>query len=111
MRTVMRCDRTVAKAGVLGNTLTDAVGVPMIDNGNPQTHHLPPGLMLEGLLLYPQDSAEETTTSKKGPAPVSWRGENVGSGYLIIDQLNIGDFQRWKDHDAYQLAFNRVLRD
>jgi uncharacterized protein YjbI with pentapeptide repeats len=24
---------------------------------------------------------------------------------------HIGDFRRWKDHDAYQQAFNRVLRD
>jgi hypothetical protein len=24
---------------------------------------------------------------------------------------HIGDFRRWKDHDAYQQAFDRVLRD
>jgi hypothetical protein len=24
---------------------------------------------------------------------------------------NIGDFRRWKDHDAYQKSFERVLRD
>ncbi|MCB9106873.1 MAG: toll/interleukin-1 receptor domain-containing protein [Anaerolineales bacterium] len=24
---------------------------------------------------------------------------------------HIGDFSRWKDHDAYQLAFERLLRD
>jgi hypothetical protein len=24
---------------------------------------------------------------------------------------NIGDFTRWKDHDAYQKAFDRLLRD
>jgi uncharacterized protein YjbI with pentapeptide repeats len=29
----------------------------------------------------------------------------------LRDQRNIGDFRRWKDHDAYQRAFNRVLRD
>ena len=29
----------------------------------------------------------------------------------LRDQRNIGDFQRWKDHDAYQQAFDRVLRD
>ncbi|MBI1882274.1 MAG: hypothetical protein HYR94_29225 [Chloroflexi bacterium] len=23
----------------------------------------------------------------------------------------IGDFSRWKDHDAYQQAFERLLRD
>src|SRR5512132_3553035 len=29
----------------------------------------------------------------------------------LRDQRNIGDFQRWKDHDAYQQAFDRVLCD
>ena len=24
---------------------------------------------------------------------------------------NIGDFRRWKDHDAYKKSFERVLRD
>jgi hypothetical protein len=24
---------------------------------------------------------------------------------------HIGDFSRWKDHDAYQQAFERLLRD
>jgi hypothetical protein len=24
---------------------------------------------------------------------------------------HIGDFTRWKEHDAYQKAFNRLLRD
>ena len=30
---------------------------------------------------------------------------------MLRDQRNIGDFRRWKDHDAYQQAFSRVLRD
>jgi hypothetical protein len=29
----------------------------------------------------------------------------------LRDQRNIGDFQRWKDHDAYKQSFERVLRD
>lgn len=29
----------------------------------------------------------------------------------LRDQRNIGDFRRWKDHDAYQQAFDRVLHD
>jgi hypothetical protein len=29
----------------------------------------------------------------------------------LRDQRNIGDFRRWKDHDAYQQAFSCVLRD
>ena len=24
---------------------------------------------------------------------------------------HIGDFEQWKDHDAYQVAFERLLRD
>ena len=30
---------------------------------------------------------------------------------MLRDQRNIGDFRKWKDHDAYQQAFDRVLRD
>ena len=29
----------------------------------------------------------------------------------IRDSRNIGDFSAWKDHDAYQVAFQRLLRD
>jgi hypothetical protein len=29
----------------------------------------------------------------------------------IRDTRHIGDFSRWKDHDAYQQAFERLLRD
>jgi hypothetical protein len=29
----------------------------------------------------------------------------------LRDQRNIGDFRQWKDHDAYQRSFERVLRD
>ncbi|MBK8174668.1 MAG: toll/interleukin-1 receptor domain-containing protein [Rhodospirillales bacterium] len=29
----------------------------------------------------------------------------------LSDQRHIGDFRKWKDHDAYQQAFERVLRD
>ena len=29
----------------------------------------------------------------------------------LRDQSNIGDFTRWKDHDAYQKSFERLLRD
>ena len=29
----------------------------------------------------------------------------------LRDQRNIGDFRRWKDHDAYQKALERLLRD
>jgi hypothetical protein len=29
----------------------------------------------------------------------------------LRDNRNIGDFRRWKNHDAYQKALERVLRD
>jgi hypothetical protein len=29
----------------------------------------------------------------------------------LRDQRNVGDFRRWKDHDAYKQSFERVLRD
>jgi hypothetical protein len=30
---------------------------------------------------------------------------------LLRGQRNIGDFTRWKEHDAYQKALDRLLRD
>ena len=30
---------------------------------------------------------------------------------LLRGQRNIGDFTRWKDHDAYSKAFDKLLRD
>jgi hypothetical protein len=30
---------------------------------------------------------------------------------LIRNTRNIGDFRRWKTHDVYQQAFDRLLRD
>jgi len=30
---------------------------------------------------------------------------------LIRNTRNIGDFRRWKTHDVYQKAFDRLLRD
>src|SRR3954466_6239735 len=29
----------------------------------------------------------------------------------LRDQRNIGDFTRWKDHDAYRKSFERLMRD
>jgi hypothetical protein len=29
----------------------------------------------------------------------------------LRDQRNVGDFRRWKDHDAYKASFDRVVRD
>jgi hypothetical protein len=30
---------------------------------------------------------------------------------LVVQESNIGDFQGWKDHDAYSKALERLLRD
>jgi hypothetical protein len=30
---------------------------------------------------------------------------------LVRLDRHIGDFRQWKDHDAYQESFKRVLRD
>jgi TIR domain len=35
----------------------------------------------------------------------------VGWAADIRRQRHIGDFRQWKDHDAYQKAFQRLLRD
>jgi hypothetical protein len=35
----------------------------------------------------------------------------VGWAADIRRQRHIGDFQQWKDHDTYQKAFSRLLRD
>ena len=37
-------------------------------------------------------------------SPFDWATE-------IRHERNIGDFTRWKNHDDYQKAFNRLLRD
>jgi hypothetical protein len=29
----------------------------------------------------------------------------------LRDQRNVGDFRRWKDHDAYKQSFARVVSD
>jgi len=29
----------------------------------------------------------------------------------LLEQRNIGDFRKWKDHDAYQKSLDRLLRD
>ena len=38
---------------------------------------------------------------------------DVQSGWpaLIWNTRNVGDFSRWKDEDAYQKSFERLLRD
>jgi hypothetical protein len=30
---------------------------------------------------------------------------------LLKNTRNVGDFTRWKEHDSYQKAFERLLRD
>jgi hypothetical protein len=38
---------------------------------------------------------------------------NVEGGWpqLMRNTRNIGDFRRWKNHDAYTKAFGKLLRD
>ncbi|MCI0486656.1 MAG: toll/interleukin-1 receptor domain-containing protein [Blastocatellia bacterium] len=36
---------------------------------------------------------------------------NAGWPALIKNSRNIGDFKKWKDHDAYRQAFERLIRD
>jgi hypothetical protein len=38
-------------------------------------------------------------------------GLQTGWPALIRNTRNIGDFRRWKTHDVYQKAFDRLLRD
>jgi hypothetical protein len=35
----------------------------------------------------------------------------AGWARLLRGQRNIGDFTRWKEHDAYTKALDRLLRD
>lgn len=37
--------------------------------------------------------------------------EYTGWPALVQHEIHIGDFIRWKDHDQYQVAFKRLLRD
>ena len=51
------------------------------------------------LVLFPV-RIDETVMKTREPWAVKLR-----------DQRQIGDFRRWNDHDAYQQAFDKVLRD
>lgn len=35
----------------------------------------------------------------------------AGGPALLRNTRNVGDFTRWKDHDSYREAFDRLLRD
>jgi hypothetical protein len=37
----------------------------------------------------------------------------IKTGWLALlkNTRNVGDFTRWKDHDSYRKAFERLLRD
>jgi uncharacterized protein YjbI with pentapeptide repeats len=41
----------------------------------------------------------------------AWKDTNKAWAATIRRQRHIGDFRGWKDHDAYQQSFARVLRD
>jgi hypothetical protein len=44
------------------------------------------------------------------PATRRWPGPATPER-LLRGQRHIGDFTRWKEHDAYQKALERLLRD
>ena len=52
-----------------------------------------------GTVLFPVRVDDAVFTTKE-----AW-------AFKLRDNRNIGDFRRWKDHDAYQKALERVLRD
>lgn len=68
-----------------------------------------------------RDSAKCTALAKEklGKAPVLFplRLDNALMdttqqwAHDIRDGRHIGDFRKWKDHDSYQKAFERLLRD
>jgi hypothetical protein len=41
----------------------------------------------------------------------AWKDTDKAWAAMLRRQRHIGDFTRWKDHDAYQQSFARVLRD
>jgi hypothetical protein len=53
----------------------------------------------EKLVLFPVRLDDAVMESKAG-----WAAN-------VKRQRNIGDFTRWKDHDAYKVSFDRLLRD
>ncbi len=42
---------------------------------------------------------------------LSCRGKPGRDGTLLIESIPLRDFTQWKEHDAYQRAFARLLRD
>jgi hypothetical protein len=92
----------------------DHAGAP---NGSPQstTPHLPPGLSDRVQDEVTKAFAEERRRGQLVLFPVRlddavlttaepWAGK-------LRDNRNIGDFTRWKRHDSYQKALDRLLRD
>ena len=43
--------------------------------------------------------------------PPAMLGTTEAWARLLRGQRHVGDFTRWKDHDAYQKALERLLRD
>ena len=72
-------------------------------------------LRTEGLLPNRQSAQEERRRGETVLFPI--RLDNAVMETLeawaadIRRQRNIGDFRGWEDHDTYQKAFGRLLRD
>jgi hypothetical protein len=56
-----------------------------------------------GRANHPRHSRLNRLTTDLEQARRPWAGK-------LRDNRNIGDFRRWKEHDAYQKALERVLR-
>lgn len=57
---------------------------------------------------------EERRRKESMPFPIRLDDALMDTGEACISKLrsrNIGDFTRWKDHEAYKETFDRVLRD
>jgi hypothetical protein len=51
------------------------------------------------------------TVLSRPKAPRSGKRLKLRTARLLCRQQHIGDFTRWKDHDAYSKGLERLLRD
>src|ERR1039457_6414691 len=54
-------------------------------------------------------SASENLAMRQTSNSSNWSGTNHGR--MVGDPPHIGDFSRWKEHDAYAKAIDRLMRD
>jgi hypothetical protein len=68
-----------------------------------------PGPLRGGALASGRSGAgsQRTAADDRGGADQA----ELRAARLLRGQRNIGDFRRWKEHDAYGKALERLLRD